>query len=91
MHEVDVLVHGGDHGGSEDGDEATGTIKKKGWAGSRRLLTGRLLAKGFSSGTRDGGEDEDERDGDRVLGERVGVVRADDSCAPTPCSAPARK
>jgi hypothetical protein len=30
MQEVDVLVHGGDHGGSEDGDEATGTIKKKG-------------------------------------------------------------
>jgi hypothetical protein len=48
MQEVDVLVQAGDHGGREDANEATGTIKKKGWAGSRRLLTGRLLAKGYS-------------------------------------------
>jgi hypothetical protein len=38
---------GADHGEREDGVEDTGTIKTKGWAGSRRLLTGRLLAKGF--------------------------------------------
>jgi hypothetical protein len=34
---------------NKDGDE----VQKWGWAGSRRLLTGRLLAKGFGSGTRD--------------------------------------
>jgi hypothetical protein len=38
---------GGDHGGREDGVQDTGTIKKKGWAGLRGLLTGRLLAKEF--------------------------------------------